>query len=198
MGKKLLDPYYNSTTSDTLIQEYRSLISPNQQPFAIPEYTYLLPERFPFGTFNIKNDNCLILSKLDEVDQVELKTIDLISSYGSQSGTTDSIYNVINENFFKVSHLMSTPSPIKNIYLSILGTSVRRLSIDDSTVIFRGNVANFSIKYIKEGPIDIYGYTNLTLSLPMDIYFLKRMGHLYLAIVSVNNTDNKLLTNPFI
>jgi hypothetical protein len=157
-----------------------------------------LPERFPFGTFDIKNNNCLILSKLDDVGQVELKTIDLKSNYGSQSGTTDSIYSAINENFFKVSHLMSIQSPIKNIYLSIPGTSVRRLSIDDSTCIFCGNVANFSIKYSKKGPIDIYGYTKLTLSLPMDIYFMKRMGHLYLAIVSVNNADNKLLTNPFI
>lgn len=185
-------------TGDTVIEEYMTLFSPSMKEYAKPGVSYLLNGRNPFGTFDIRNNNCLIISKLDDTIHVLLTSI-LAVSQEATAGTMDSVYNAIDEGIFKLDHLPFNKGHIEHVYLATDGDSVNKVMVNDSTVRIHCLAKTFSVKYRSNGPIDIYGgvkYDN-QLMLPIDIFFLKRRSALYFAVVSINDRNSLQLSNPF-
>lgn len=182
-------------TVDTTVSEYLSLFTPSIFSDGHRGFSYIMNLRAPFSTFDIKGDNCIIASRLSASIGLSLRDIK-IESRAVNDGTLDSFYNVINENYFKLSHLCSSPGPIQAVYLTVDGEHSDRTSINDSTLKIHGYLSSFSISYKSRGPIDIYAQVKGQ-KLPMDIYFLQRSRALYFVLVSLNSLDSGKLVDLF-
>lgn len=180
---------------DTTINEYSSLLPPTIYSSSHPGFSYLMNHRAPFSTFDIKDDNCLIISKLSNSANLALNDI-RVDNRAHNDGSLDSFYNVINENYFELSHLCSEPGLIRAVYLSVDGDVVDRILVNDTTLKLRCKLKSFSIKYSVNGPIDMYARVK-SIGLPMDIYYLKRNKTLYFLLMSVNNIDSTRLVDLF-
>lgn len=181
--------------SDSLVQEYVKLFPNYDSSMVTPGYAYVPTARSPFSTFDFKNGNCLIIAKLDTAITMTLRAA-AIETGGRAEGSMDSIYNIINENYFEISHLVSKPKTIQNFYVTLNGDSIREITRNDSTIQYYWRAKNFSARYEQRGPVDIYGSVKGQ-EVPMDIFFMRRNGKLYFALLSVNNIDSLTLINPF-
>lgn len=182
--------------SDSVVSEYLELIHRYDTASVIPRFAFITAARPPFSKFDLKNGNCLIISKLTTADSIDFATA-FIAEKGETEPSMDSVYNGVNEKLFHVYHLTSHPKLKKELYIRFDGDSTYEMERDDSTISYYFKARGFSIRYTKDGTVDIYGKTK-AVPIPMEIYFLKRNKNLYFALLSVNSIDSLELVNPFV
>ncbi len=139
----------------------------------------------------------IIIYKIDLIKDGLLKDV-LHTNIESVDRTTGTVYTVINHNnFFQFQYQVGSAQPVSNIYLTLAGDSLKNLVQNDSVMSYHLLCKNFSIRYNKDGPIDLFvvgqeGMLATTTIIPMDLLFLKRDGAIYLLIMTPNDPKSPI------
>jgi hypothetical protein len=108
--------------------------------------------------------------------------------------STDYLPNKI----ISINYRLGTKEKVHSVYFTLYGNSTRILKKNDTAAYYYSNFKNFSIKYQKEGKIDIYGKAKGNpqgSNVPLEIIFLKRNNNLYFILLTNKNYSANLDLN---
>jgi len=179
--------------SDSVIQEYFKLFPKIPARDLVPNYSYICDDRSPFGTFDLKAGYSLIVCKIDSLEDVPLPLGISIQNNKAEK-SMDNVYNVINENYFKMYNLHFSPRYSKKMFITFDGDSLKNIVRNDSVVQYYLRFNSFSLRYSLNGPIDILCSVKGE-SIPANFLFFKKDKQMYFAILSIDSINAVLPYN---
>jgi hypothetical protein len=89
---------------------------------------------------------------------------------------------------------LQTEKQVSSIYFSFFGDNTHLIQKNDSLIYYYSDFKNFSIKYKPSNNIDIYGKTNGSEGIPVEIMFLRKNESLYFILLVHKNITDKFDT----
>jgi hypothetical protein len=181
-----------STIVNSIPLEYTSLFIHNDSTFSKKiTYVILKNQRSPISDFLYDNKYYITVTKL-KTDH----PIDSLPPIQLESGETEqSYYGVFNGFDIDYGELDYKPQPLvaSNIFLTLYGDSLKQLSSTKKLAAYCINLKKFSLKYVKNGPVDLYMDTGDPHFKPSSILLLYNYhGNIYLILIVGHNSTDKL------
>ena len=125
--------------------------------------------------------------KLDTLNGLPLGKI--INEAFNDNGISKNLYytDYSNKKQFEISYKLGTREKLSMLYFTLYGDHTQVVKKDDTVAYYYSKFENFSIKYQKEGAIDIYGKIKENFrdaKVPVEIMFLKRNNNLYFILLA--------------
>lgn len=173
-----------NTVSENPPKEYLNLFRNKKALKCISTITskhrYLITE-FTDGQFDIQ------ISKLDTMNSLQVSQV--LNETFSTTEQSKNIYytDYLPNKIVSINYRLGAKEKIDEVYFTLYGDNTRILKKDDTVAYYYSNFENFSIKYQKEGKIDIYGKAkgnSQGSKAPLEVMFLKRNNNFYLILLT--------------
>lgn len=145
--------------------------------------------RSPISVLRFNKSFNLLTYKIDLAKSSPLKTL-LHVSVSSSNTSVGYSYGVISSDvIYQLDYLAGKPKPAQDIYLTLAGDSLQTVFENDSMISYHLNCKNFSIKYDRNDPVDLFVESEekpfeAANQIPTDLLFLERGKKIYLLIMT--------------
>ncbi|MEI9934062.1 MAG: hypothetical protein WDM71_04265 [Ferruginibacter sp.] len=113
-------------------------------------------------------------ASLEKIFMIENKSTGISDGYA---------YNFVDNDFYKFGIKFDSTPIVSKIYLAMSGDSLQTFIKNDSIVYSHLLCDNLSIRYMEDGPNDIFCEGN---SIPTDLLFIKRDKAVYILLMTPN------------
>jgi hypothetical protein len=143
------------------------------------------------------NQFYILVYKLGAANKLYLNNV--YENYSSSGAPMYSYYiDASTSKQLQVQYKLGIMGEIPSLYFNLYGDHTQALKKNDSVAYYYSNFENFSIRYQKEGKIDIYGKAKgnpQRSKAPLEVMFLKRNNNLYFILLTNRNYSTNLDLN---
>lgn len=187
----LNDPTFYSAKEPV---EYAKLLKSSRS--LIFDKSLINKNRSPISQYIFEKIYHIDLYKLKIADTLPLKAL-IIENQKNEHITYGWPYNIIDSyNSYQISCRVFFRDTVSKIYLNLFGNRTHVIRKNDSLIDYYSLFRNFYIKYSPNGKQDFYGSIKDTLSsvtVPIEIMFLRRNTNLYIILMTPIHNNVKLI-----
>lgn len=173
-------------SSDSLNSEYLNLIAKENQIKIRVDQVYQSKIRYPVAKLYFGENNILFINKISTVERFPLAER-VLSETKNATLPKEIVYSTLENGSSQFTYELGGIDSISNIYLTSFGDSATTVISNDSIMAYHLICKNFSIKYNKNGPVDMLleGQQELfgIKQIPADVLFLRRNNALYVLLM---------------
>lgn len=173
-------------STNSLNSEYLNLIDKENQTKIKVDQVYQSKIRYPVAKLYYGEDNILLINKISTVGRFSLAEEALIETKNAKM-SKGIVYNILKNGSCQFTYESGGIDSVSRIYLTFFGDSVTKAISNDSTLAYHLICKNLSIRYNKNGPVDMLleGQQGLfgIKEFPADLLFIRRNNALYLLLM---------------
>jgi hypothetical protein len=173
-------------STDSINSEYLNLIAKKNQIKVKVEQVYQSKIRYPVAELYFEENNILFINKISRIGTFPLAER-VLNETKNATLSKEVVYSTLKKGSCEFTYKLAGIDSISKIYLTSFGDSLTTIISNDSILAYHLICKNLSIRYNKNGPVDMLleGQQGLfgIKEFPADLLFIRRNNALYLLLM---------------